>query len=145
MLAKGFSTPELAHPALPAAASWFPLPLGWTVLGVMLLLGIFIVLLILLARFRRNRWRREARKQLAQQQVDGWITWVKRVLLVQHSRAQVSQWQTPEQLLAQTPLDEELRALMCRRYCQPDNQLEGVINQRIAQQLRHWLETLPHV
>lgn len=145
MLAKGFSTPELAHPALPAAASWFPLPAGWVVLGVMLLLAMFIALLIWLARFRRNRWRREARKHLAQQQVDGWITWVKRVLLVQHSRTQVSQLQSPEQLLAQTPLDEELRALMCRRYCQPDNQLESAINQRISQQLRHWLETLPHV
>ncbi|PLR30070.1 DUF4381 family protein [Chimaeribacter arupi] len=145
MLAKGFSTPELAHPALPAAASWFPLPAGWMVLGVMLLLAMFIALLILLARFRRNRWRREARKQLGQQYVDGWLAWVKRVLLVQHPRAQVSQWQSPEQLLAQTTLDEELRALMCRRYCQPDNRLESVINQRIAQQLRHWLETLPHV
>lgn len=145
MLAKGFSTPELAHPALPAAASWFPLPAGWMVLGVMLLLAMLIAMLIWLARFRRNRWRREARKQLGQQQVDGWIALIKRVLLVQHPRAQVSQWQSPEQILAQTPLDEELRTLMCRRYCQPDNQLESSINQRIAQQLRHWLETLPHV
>ncbi|WP_336756032.1 DUF4381 family protein [Pantoea sp. USHLN298] len=145
MLAKGFNTPELAHPALPAAASWFPLPAGWTVLGVIVLLIIFIVLLNMLARFRRNRWRREARKQLTQQQVDGWIIWVKRVLLVQHPRARVSQWQSPEQILAQTPLDEELRTLLCRRYCQPDNQLESPINQRIATQLRHWLETLPHV
>ena len=145
MLAKGFSTPELAHPALPAAASWFPLPAGWMVLGVMLLLAMLIALLIGLARFRRNRWRREARKQLEQQQVDSWIALVKRVLLVQHPRAQVSQWQSPEQLLAQTPLDEELRTLMCRRYCQPDNQLESSINQRIALQLRQWLETLPHV
>lgn len=145
MLAKGFSTPELAHPALPAAASWFPLPAGWMVLGVMLLLAMLIAMLIWLARFRRNRWRREARKQLGQQQVDGWIALIKRVLLVQHPRAQVSQWQSPEQLLAQTPLDEELRTLMCRCYCQPDNQLDSSINQRIAQQLRHWLETLPHV
>ena len=145
MLAKGFSTPELAHPALPAAASWFPLPAGWTVLSVIVLLIIFIVLLNTLARFRRNRWRREARKQLTQQQVDGWIIWVKRVLLVQYPRARVSQWQSPEQILAQTPLDEELRTLLCRRYCQPDNELESPINQRIATQLRHWLETLPHV
>ncbi|MFZ4213279.1 DUF4381 family protein [Pantoea endophytica] len=145
MLEKGFSTPELAHPALPAAASWFPLPAGWMVLGVMLLLAMLIALLIGLARFRRNHWRREARKQLGQQQVDGWIALIKRVLLVQHPRAQVSQWQSPEQLLAQTPLDEELRTLMCRRYCQPDNQLESSINQRIALQLRQWLETLPHV
>lgn len=145
MLAKGFSTPELAHPALPPDASWFPLPPGWTVLGLMLMLAMIIALLILLARFRRNRWRREARKQLSQQHVDGWVAWVKRVLLVQHPRARVSQWQAPEQLLAQTSLDEELRTLLCRRYCQPDNQLEPGINRRIAQQLRHWLESLPYV
>ncbi|WP_343550349.1 DUF4381 family protein [Pantoea sp.] len=146
MLAKGFSTPELAHPALPGKVSWFPLPPGWTLLGVLLLIAIIIGALLLLARYRRDRWRREARKQLArQQQVDGWLLLIKQVLLVQHSRAEVSQWQTPQQLLAHTSLDDEVRNLMCRRYCQPDNQLDAETNQRVAGQMRHWLESLPHV
>lgn len=145
MLAKGFSIPELAHPALPADASWFPLPPGWMVLGVLLLLAVGIYLLRVLARYRRNRWRREARQQLGQQQVDDWMRWVKQVLLVQHSRAEVSQWQTPQQLLAQTTLDDELRLLMCQRYCQPDNQLEVETYQRVARQMRRWLENLPDV
>ncbi len=42
MLEKGFTVPDLAEPALPAAPSWFPLPAGWLVLGVMLLVALLI-------------------------------------------------------------------------------------------------------
>lgn len=145
MLAKGFSAPELGHPALPESPSWFPLPTGWEVLGVILLMALLGAVLVLTARYRRNRWRREARKLLTQQDVDGWMAMIKRVLLVQHSREAVSQWHSPEQLLAQTSLDAELRAQMCRRYCQSENRLDAATNARVAAQIRRWLENLPHV
>ncbi|WP_428944166.1 DUF4381 family protein [Pantoea sp. FN060301] len=145
MLAKGFSTPALQHPALPESAAWFPLPPGWYVLGSLLLLAIAISAIGRLARYRRNRWRREARRQLAEQTVDSWMTLIKRVLLVHHPRSKVSQWQTPGQLLAQTPLDEELRAALSLRYCQPENQLDRALQQRVAGQLGRWLESLPDV
>lgn len=145
MLAKGFSTPELGHPALPGSPSWFPLPVGWEVLGIIVLMALLGTVLILAARYRRDRWRREARKLLSQQDVDGWMAMVKRVLLVQHSREVVSQWQTPEQLLKQTSLDAELRAQMCGRYCQVENQLDAATHARVAAQMRDWLENLPHV
>ncbi|ORM72136.1 DUF4381 family protein [Pantoea rwandensis] len=145
MLAKGFSTPELGHPALPSDPSWFPLPVGWEVLGVILSMLLLGTVLVFSARYRRNRWRREAQKLLPQQSVDDWMVMIKRVLLVQHSRETVSQWHTPEQLLAQTSLDAELQVQMCRRYCQPDNQLDTRTNAQVATQLRQWLESLPHV
>lgn len=145
MLAKGFSTPELQHPALPESASWLPLPSGWYVLGGLLLLAIVITALKRLARHRRNRWRQEARRLLTPQSVDSWIGFIKRVLLVHYPRRDVSQWQTPEQLLAQTPLDHELRAVLSQRYCQPENQLESAQQQRLLRQLRRWLESLPDV
>lgn len=145
MLAKGFSTPALDHPALPDSPSWFPLPVGWTVLGVIALIALTGAMLVLFSRWRRNRWRREACRMLSQQKVDDWMVLIKRVLLVQYSRETVSQWQSPELLLAQTPLDDELRAQMCRHYCQPDNRLDAATNALVAAQIRHWLETLPHV
>lgn len=145
MLAKGFSTPDLGHPALPDSPSWFPLPVGWDVLGVIVLIALIAGVLVLAARWRRNRWRRDARKLLSEQNVDGWMLMIKRVLLVQHSREVVSQWQTPAQLLEQTSLDAELRARMCRQYCQPDNQFDATTNARVAEQIGQWLERLPHV
>lgn len=39
MLEKGFTVPNLAEPALPGSPSWFPLPPGWIVLGILVLLA----------------------------------------------------------------------------------------------------------
>lgn len=145
MLVKGFEVPDLLHPDLPSAVSWFPLPPGWYVLGALCLLALMFMLTARLARFRRNRWRREARGAMKPQNVDNWIILIKRILLVHHPRRVVSQWQTPAALLAHTTLDADLRAMLCQRYCQPDNQLDDAMHQRLMQQVRRWLESLPNV
>lgn len=146
MLAKGFSVPDLQHPPLPAAPGWLPLPPGWIVLALVCLAVLLGWLLLRLARFRRNRWRREARQAMASiHTADDWLLLIKRVLLVHHTRRDVSQWQTPQHLLQQLPLDESARAQLSQRYCQRDTQLDAELNQRLRQQIRQWLEGLPDV
>lgn len=146
MLAKGFSVPELAHPALPPAVSWLPLPLGWWWLSGVLLLLILAYGLLRLARWRRNRWRREAEKALAtMQNADDWLTLIKRVQLVHQPREQISASATPHRILNGVPLDEVLHQTLCKRYCQPDNQLTAETNQQLSRQLSRWLEALPDV
>jgi hypothetical protein len=146
MLAKGFSVPELLHPPLPAAPAWWPLPPGWIVLAAIVAVLTCGWLLLRLARYRRNRWRRDARTAMsAMQSADDWLLLIKRVLLVHHARPEVSQWQTPQQLLQQLPLDEPLRRQLSQRYCQPDTALEPALNQQLHQQVNRWLEGLPDV
>lgn len=146
MLAKGFSVPDLHHPALPAAFSWFPLPPGWTVLGIIVATGLLLYLFLRFARWRRNLWRREARKSIANEQTaDGWMKTIKRILLIQSSREEISQLTSPGELLAEVPLDEPLRKALASQYCQPDNQLAPQLNVRLQQQMIRWLEALPDV
>ncbi|RPH28605.1 DUF4381 domain-containing protein [Buttiauxella warmboldiae] len=146
MLEKGFSVPELLSPALPPGLSWFPLPPGWFVLGGMLLIGLTIFLLFRLARWRRNLWRREALAALQQpHSVDSWLALIKRILLMHQPRHHISHALSPEQLLQQVAIDNDLRQQLSTRYCQPDNQLEAIHNARLQSQLKNWLEKLPYV
>ncbi len=146
MLEKGFSVPDLLQPALPAPPSWFPLPVGWSVLGALLLLALLIFSLFRLARWRRNRWRREARAALQHDwPVDDWLTLVKRILLVHRPRKNVSEEFSPQALLATIPVDDDLRRLLCEKYCRADNTLDAGQTQRLRSQLRRWLEALPNV
>lgn len=146
MLAKGFSVPDLAHPALPAAIPWLPLPPGWIVLGALLFAALLLWFCLRLLRWRRNWWRREARRHIRQEQsADGWLAVIKRILLVHHPRDDISTLDRPEALLARLPLDESDRQLLIGRYCQRDNRLEPDQNARLQQQLSRWLETLPDV
>jgi hypothetical protein len=146
MLAKGFSVPDLQHPALPAPFPLFPLPPGWTVLGALLIAGLAIFLLMRLLRWRRNLWRREARQSIRQEQsADDWLAVIKRILLVHHPRQQIADLSSPDRLLADVLLNEPSRQALSSCYCQPDNQLEPQQNARLQQQLSRWLETLPDV
>lgn len=146
MLAKGFSVPDLQHPALPAPPTWFPLPPGWSVLAVILFALLLIGISLRLMRYRRNRWRREARQQLAAlHSADEWLWLIKRVLLVHHARADVSQWLTAQAILQQLPLDDASGQQLSQRYCQRDAMLEPELNQHIRQQVSQWLEGLPDV
>ncbi|WP_338556970.1 DUF4381 family protein [Erwinia sp. E_sp_B04_7] len=146
MLAKGFSVPDLHTPALPAEIPWFPLPPGWYVLGALLATALLFFLFLRLLRWRRNLWRREARRGIRlEQNADGWLDIIKRILLVHHSRPEISRLSSAGELLATLPLDEPVRQALLSRYCQPDNQLEQQQNARLQQQLSRWLETLPDV
>lgn len=146
MLEKGFSVPELLNPALPQPASWWPLPPGWTALGAVLLAAVGIFLILRLARWRRNLWRRQALQQLGQpHSVDGWMALIKRIQLIHLSRKEVSGRLTPQALLQDVPIDAEIRQLLSERYCQPDNALSDRHNSQLQQQLSRWLRGLPHV
>ena len=146
MLEKGFTVPSLEQPALPPSPAWFPLPAGWIVLVSLLLIALALTLFFRYARWRRNRWRREALEALSQQQnVDGVMALIKQILLVHHPRSQISQSMTPAELLRDVPLDAPLRTAMCEKYCQRDNRLDESQYSRLHKQLAHWLKELPNV
>ncbi|MDX6018808.1 DUF4381 family protein [Scandinavium sp. V105_16] len=146
MLEKGFTVPALSQPALPASPSWFPLPPGWLVLGALLLATVAVILFFRYARWRRNRWRREALALLpASHSVDDWLNLIKQVLLVHQPRATVSQSLTAQSLLQPIPLDNDLHQQMCAKYCQRDNQLAEADESRLRRQLATWLKELPDV
>lgn len=146
MLEKGFTVPELLHPPLPASVSWLPQTPGWYLLAALLLLGGLVMLINRLARWRRNLWRREASQLLPTLgDADGWITMIKRILLMHRPRADIAQSLSPVQLLDSVTIDEALRSLLCERYCQQDNQLSAEQNARLAQQVSAWIGSLPHV
>lgn len=146
MLEKGFTVPELSHPALPPSPSWFPLPVGWLVLGSVLLLVLAVYLFIRFARWRRNHWRREALAAISSSHsVDDWLGLIKQIQLVHQPRATVSQALTPETLLQPVPLESLLVNTLCAKYCQRDNRLDARQESRLRQQLTQWLKELPDV
>lgn len=146
MLEKGFTVPELAHPALPPTPSWFPLPSGWLISGALLLIGLSIYLFFRYARWRRNRWRRDAQAVLpASHSVDVWLSLIKQVLLVHQPRAAISQHFTAESLLQHVPLEHDIHQQLCARYCQRDNHLDAGLESRLRLQLAKWLKELPDV
>jgi hypothetical protein len=146
MLEKGFTVPALSHPALPPSPSWFPLPAGWLVLGGLILAAVAISLFFRYARWRRNRWRRDALAVLTpSHSVDNWLNLIKQVLLVHQPRATVSNSLTAESLLQHVPLESELHQQLCARYCQRDNRLDDAQETRLRQQLTKWLKELPDV
>lgn len=146
MLEKGFSVPDLINPALPPSISWLPLPPGWFVSGGLLLIALLIFLLFRLARWRRNLWRREALAALQQpHSVDSWLELIKRILLMHQPRTLVSHTLSPEQLLQQVEIDNDLRQQLSDKYCRPDNQLDASRAARLQTQLKNWLEKLPYV
>ena len=146
MLEKGFSVRELSVPALPQGFSWFPLPPGWWVTGVVLLIALILFGVFRLARWRRNAWRREALASLqGAHSADGWLELIKRILLMHQPRATVSQTLSPEQFLQQVDIDNDLRQQLNEKYCQPDNQLDASHTARLRAQLTKWLEKLPYV
>jgi hypothetical protein len=146
MLEKGFQVPVLLEPALPPGVGWTPQTPGWILLALLLLaLGLAIVVRQLAHR-RRDRWRREACALLVKQQTaDGWIALIKRILLVHTPRDAQRLRLEPEVLLAPLPVDDELRALLCHKYCQRDNRLTASHNQRLQVQIGRWLRELPYV
>jgi hypothetical protein len=82
MLEKGFTVPALSQPALPPSASWLPLPPGWWVVGMIVLATLSLYLFFRFARWRRNRWRREALATLViSHTVDSWLALIKQILL----------------------------------------------------------------
>ncbi|HAT1577336.1 TPA: DUF4381 family protein [Raoultella ornithinolytica] len=146
MLEKGFTVPELLQPALPPSASWLPLPAGWTVLGELLLASLAIYLIFRFARWRRNRWRREALSALAvSHTIDGWMALIKQILLVHHSRETIGRSLKAEAILRHVPLTSTLAQTLCARYCQRDNLLDAGQEAELRQQLMHWLKELPDV
>lgn len=146
MLEKGFSVPKLAVPPLPQSISWLPLPIGWWVMGAIVLIALMLFALFRFARWRRNAWRRQARAALQQNHsVDGWVTLIKRILLMHKPRAVISRALSPEHLLQLVEIDDDLRQQLSARYCQPDNQLDARQTARLQLQLKHWLEKLPYV
>jgi hypothetical protein len=141
MLEKGFTVPALSHPALPQSPSWFPLPPGWLILGGLILAAITISLFFRYARWRRNRWRRDALAVMTtSKSVDSWLNLIKQVLLVHQPRAAVSNSLTVESLLQQVPLESELHQQLCARYCQRDNRLDDAQEARLRVQLTAWLK-----
>lgn len=146
MLEKGFTVPDLLQPPLPDAVSWFPLPVGWSVLGVVLALFVLLFILFRAARWRRNRWRRQAQAAIdTTGSVDRSLALIKQIQLVHQPRKQVSEQVSPAILLQSVPLDADLRQALCDKYCQPDNQLEPGELQRLRLQLSRWLGELPDV
>lgn len=146
MLEKGFTVPDLLQPPLPDAVSWFPLPVGWSVLGVVLALFVLLFILFRTARWRRNRWRRQAQAAIdTTGSVDRSLALIKQIQLVHQPRKQVSEQVSPAILLQSVPLDADLRQALCDKYCQPDNQLEPGELQRLRLQLSRWLGELPDV
>ncbi|WP_202308439.1 DUF4381 family protein [Dryocola clanedunensis] len=146
MLEKGYSVPELLQPALPQSISWFPLPPGWLVLGLVLFIALLIFLLFRLGRWRRNLWRRQALASLQQpHSADSWLALIKRILLMHQPRAAVSHALKPEELLSQVEIDSELRRALSEKYCRADNELDASQNARLQTQLKTWLEKLPYV
>lgn len=146
MLEKGFTVPDLLQPPLPDAVSWFPLPVGWSVLGVVLALFLLLFILFRAARWRRNRWRRQAQAAIdTTGSVDRSLALIKQIQLVHQPRKQVSEQVSPAILLQSVPLDADLRQALCDKYCQPDNQLEPDELQRLRLQLSRWLGELPDV
>lgn len=140
MLEKGYTIPELLQPALPPVPSWFPLPPGWLWLGAFLLIVLALIALFQCARWRRNLWRRQALEALQQpHSVDGWLALIKRLLLIHHSRQQISALTTPQAILARVPLDDDLRQQLSTKYCQPDNHLDDHRTTRLRAQLTRWL------
>lgn len=146
MLEKGFTVPDLLQPPLPDAVSWFPLPVGWSVLGVVLALFVLLFILFRTARRRRNRWRRQAQAAIdTTGSVDRSLALIKQIQLVHQPRKQVSEQVSPAILLQSVPLDADLRQALCDKYCQQDNQLEPGELQRLRLQLSRWLGELPDV
>lgn len=146
MLEKGFTVPDLLQPPLPDAVSWFPLPVGWSVLGVVLALFVLLFILFRTARWRRNRWRRQAQAAIdTTGSVDRSLALIKQIQLVHQPRKQVSEQVSPAILLQSVPLDADLRQALCDKYCQQDNQLEPGELQRLRLQLSRWLGELPDV
>ncbi|MGU3521837.1 DUF4381 family protein [Enterobacteriaceae bacterium C23F] len=146
MLEKGFTVPALATPGLPPSPSWFPLPSGWLVLGALLLTLLAIYGFFRLARWRRNRWRREALAAFAASHgVDEWLTLIKQVLLVHQPRETVSHLLTADALLLHVPLDHKLSGLLRARYCQRENSLDAEQDSRLRTQLTQWIKELPDV
>lgn len=146
MLEKGFTVPALSLPALPPPVSWFPLPPGWFMLATLGLAVLTMYFFFLIARWHRNRWRREARARLAESYtVDRWLGLIKQILLVHNPREIISNYLTPESLLQHVPLEPELRQLVCEKYCQQDNHLDTVPESHLREQLALWLKELPDV
>ncbi|HDT1382849.1 DUF4381 family protein [Klebsiella aerogenes] len=146
MFEKGYAVPDLLTPALPPAPSWFPLPIGWLILLAIAASLAALLLLIRYARWRRNRWRREALLALNHQHTaDSWMQLIKRVQLVHQPRRTVSQTLAPEAVLASLTLDTDLRDQLISRYCRADNALNDQQTARLRAQLAQWLKELPHV
>ncbi|EIV2083379.1 TPA: DUF4381 domain-containing protein [Klebsiella aerogenes] len=146
MFEKGYAVPELQTPALPPAPSWFPLPSGWLILLAIVVSLAALFLLIRYARWRRDRWRREALLALNHPHtVDSWMQLIKRVQLVHQPRQTVSQTLAPEAVLASLTLDADLRDQLIARYCRADNALNDQQTARLRAQLAQWLKELPHV
>ncbi len=115
-------------------------------LGALLLTLLAIYLIIRFARWRRNRWRREALAAFAASHgVDEWLTLIKQVLLVHQPRASVSQLLTADALLQQVPLDSELTGQLRARYCQRENSLDAEQDSHLRTQLTQWIRELPDV
>lgn len=145
MFEKGYAVPELLTPARPRP-SWFPLPIGWLILLAIAVGLAALFLLIRYARWRRNRWRREALLALNHPHtVDSWMQLIKRVQLVHQPRQTVSQTLAPEAVLASLTLDADLRDQLIARYCRADNALNDQQTARLRAQLAQWLKELPHV
>ncbi|VDZ89000.1 Uncharacterised protein [Lelliottia amnigena] len=101
MLEKGFTVPDLLQPPLPEAISWFPLPVGWSVLGAVLVLLLLIVVLFRVARWRRNQWRRQAQSAIdATETVDRALGLIKQIRLVHQPRKQISTQVSPSGVVA---------------------------------------------
>lgn len=146
MFEKGYAVPELLTPAPPPSPSWFPLPFGWLILLAIVVGLTALFLLIRYARWRRNRWRREALLALNHpHSVDSWMQLIKRVQLVHQPRQTVSQTLAPEAVLASLTLDADLRDQLIARYCRADNALSDRQTARLRDQLAQWLKELPHV
>ena len=146
MFEKGYRlVPELLRPRCPRP-QLVSLPIGWLILLAIAVGLAALFLLIRYARWRRNRWRREALLALNHPHtVDSWMQLIKRVQLVHQPRQMVSQTLAPEAVLASLMLDADLRDQLIARYCRADNALNDHQKARLRAQLAQWLKELPHV
>jgi hypothetical protein len=146
MLERGFAVPDLALPALPPPVSWFPLPAGWWVSGILLVVALNLFVIFRIARWRRNIWRREAYKAIQRNlYVDDWLCLIKRILLIHLPRESVSRKISPASFLRYVPIDDDLRLLLSTKYCQRDNDLDDDQALRLRSQVFNWLKGLPDV
>ncbi len=122
MFEKGYAVPELLTPALPPRPQLVSATNRLADSARDCRRPAALFLLIRYARWRRNRWRREALLALNHPHtVDSWMQLIKRVQLVHQPRQMVSQTLAPEAVLASLTLDADLRDLLIARYCRADN------------------------
>ncbi|WP_371836195.1 DUF4381 domain-containing protein [Ochrobactrum sp. Q0168] len=133
--------------AVPAPISWLPQTWGWGLLAGLLLLGIAVLVVRQLIRYRRNAYRREALQILGtisnNAQAAEVAELLKRTALSAWPRTDVAalsgrQWVAFLERHSPEPLGTDLKALLTNREYEPDQQVNDM--PVIVTQARLWIE-----